>query len=140
MATQPAASSAQRSKEEPSSPSQPPKHTGPKEFMVRVYRLNEEKENADFPIAINVIGHKRRVITPGKEEKLLDYHIEVLRNAVNETVIEIPQESGIYEAANPVAVAESNYPGFKASVDQEDGSITITKRQPRFSVEVIKEL
>jgi hypothetical protein len=102
--------------------------------------LNEERENASFPISVFVIGKKKKVFSPGTEVDLMDYHIEVLRNAVDETEIEIPQESGIYEAANPTRVAENNFPGFRASVSEVDGTITMRRSIPKYSVEIIKPL
>lgn len=112
----------------------------PKRFKCKVYRLNVEKENADLPISVNLVGRKKREFAPGEEVVLYDYHIGILRNAVNETELTIPAESGIYQHSNPMAKAEDAYPGFRASRSEVDGTIKLVRRIPMYSVEVLREV
>ncbi len=115
---------------------------GERKFLCKVYRLNEEKENANFPISVGLIGKSRvkRVFDPGDEVVLFDYHIEILRNAVSENEIEIPSESAVYESKDPTRQAENNFPGYRARVNPEDGLLTLIKHIPKYSVEVIEAL
>ena len=110
------------------------------QFLCEVHRLNCERENADLPISVTVIGKKRRVFNPGDRVALYGYHIGVLRNAVEDTQIELPPESAIYEESNPIAKAEMNFPGFRARLNSEDGSITLVKRLPLYSVNIMKKV
>jgi hypothetical protein len=105
-------------------------------FVCVVHRLNTEKENSDLPIGVNCVGYKRKYFNSGEEVVLYGYHINILRDAVEETELELPAESAIYEDSNPVAKAEINWPGFKARVREEDGAIMLYKRTPMYSVEV----
>lgn len=106
-----------------------------KRFRCVVHRLNIDRENADLPISVDVIGKKKRVFYPGEEVVLHDYHIEVLDNAVDSTELELPAESGIYTSGNPLQQAMKNYPGFKAIRDEVDGSIKLFKNTKMYSVE-----
>jgi len=107
-----------------------------REYRCVVHRLNTEKENADLPISVCLVGKKRKVFDPNKEVVLKGYLIDILRNAVEENDIEIPSESAIYEHSNPIAIAERNFPGFRATQNQEDGIIHLMKSTPMYSVEV----
>lgn len=111
-----------------------------KRYECKVYRLNVERENAELPISVNVIGKKKREFTPGEKVVLHDYHIGVLRNAVDSTQIEVPSESGVYKSANPIAEAERNFPGFKAIRNSIDGTILLSKEVPLYSVEILREV
>lgn len=109
-------------------------------FRVIVHRLNVERENADLPISVNLVGRKRRVFNPGEPTILYGYHIEILRNAVEDNEFEVPSESAAYESINPIKIAEANFPGYRARVRDEDGVIILTKRVPMYSVEILEEL
>ena len=107
-----------------------------KRYRCVVHRLNTDRENADLPISVDVVGkRKKRVFYPGEEVILHDYHIEVLNNAVDSTELELPPESGIYSSENPLEQARRNYPGFKAVYSDVDGSIRLYKNAKMYSVE-----
>jgi len=109
-------------------------------FRVVVHRLNTEKENASLPISVHCVGLKKRVLNPGEETTLYGYHISILRDAVEEDEIEIPSESAVYQAEDPLRKAEENFPGFRATVREEDGTIIVHRRLPMYSVEIKSEI
>jgi hypothetical protein len=111
----------------------------PKRFLCKVHRLGTERENTDLVISVNVVGKKKKEFFPNQEVVLLDYHINVLRNAIISTQIELPTDSTVYSAKNPIAEAEKNWPGFKA-VYGGSGMIVMEKNTPLYSVEVLKEM
>jgi hypothetical protein len=111
-----------------------------KEYLCIVHRVNTEKENADFPIIVSLVGKKRRVVSPGEKARLFGYHILILRDSVNETEISVPSESAVYESKDPLKAAEQNFPGFRAIRNEDDGTITLLRHSPRYSVEVIRPI
>ena len=109
----------------------------PKRFKCKVFYINEDPENAKLPIIVHCVGHRKRQFYPGDEVVLHDYHISILRDAVDDTEIEVPDESGVYGASDPIKAAEKNFPGFIAKVNPMDNGITLIKRVPRYSIEML---
>lgn len=111
----------------------------PKTIKCRVHRSNVDPDNKDLMISINVNEKsKKKVFFPGQEVELLEEHINVLRNSVEEVRLTIPAESGIYESANPVQVAKNFYPNMAAQVDPASGLITMIQRTPNYIIERIE--
>ena len=105
----------------------------------RVTRTNVDPDNAMVPIMVCVNDRKnKREFSPGQIVKLSQAHIDVLRNSVEETRLIIPGDSGIYESANPLAIARNQYPDMMPSYDPQTGEIVCTRRVPNYVVERIE--
>jgi len=116
------------------------KGTAPKKqklIKCRVYRSNVDPDNRDTPISVthNSISN-RKTFWPGQEVDLTQGHINILKDSVEESRINIPPESGIYASKDPVAVAKNFYPNMQAEVNQADNSITMVSRIPNYIVEL----
>lgn len=106
-------------------------------LKVIVHRLNVDDDNKDLPITINDLGdpNGRIVFSPGKPVELTQAQLNILKDSVEENEIVVPEGSGIYETSNPVQAAETNYPGFRATLDRETGQIILRRRTPNFMIE-----
>ncbi len=104
----------------------------------RIYRSNVDPDNKDIPISINAnttAGKKQ--FSPGEEVELSDTQISILRDAVDETMIQIPLESGIYTSNNPAALAKNLYPSMVPYTDPATGGITMVNRSPNYIIEPV---
>lgn len=108
---------------------------GKKTKKCRVYRLGDNK-HAPITVTVNDIRNKREFM-PGQEVELTQQHIEALRNARIDSEIPVPDESGVYQASNPLHEAQRQNPSHKAEVDIKTGSIVLRRSEPLYSVEVL---
>jgi len=110
-----------------------------KRVKVIVHRLNVDDDNKDLPITVNDLGdpNGRIVFSPGKPVDLTEAQLNILRDSVEESEITVPEGSGMYETANPLKIAEDNFPGFTASRDRETGLIKLRRRVPNFMIEIV---
>jgi len=116
---------------------------------VRMFHL-DEPENKDLPISltVNVPDEKgkggsvlRRSFLPGQEVDLPKRLLNVARDAVISCQVPVPHGSAVYEAGTVDAqkrAAEVNWPGFRAVMNQVNGTINMIKRTPRFSIEYLE--
>lgn len=108
------------------------------DIECRVTRTNVDPDNANLSIMVGVNDRKnQREFLPGQIVKLSKAHIDVLRNSVEETMLEIPAGSGIYEASDPLAMAASQYPGMIPQYNSTTGGICCISRIPNYVVEQI---
>jgi len=124
--------------------SKAPKETAPMEevktqkFVCKVYHMDMDQENRDVPISVCVNSAlNRKKFLPGEEVVLTESEIQVLRNAIINTQIVIPGNSGIYEARDPVREAKKHYKDMEIVRDRRSGQILAIKNNPRFLVEII---
>jgi len=105
---------------------------------VRVHRASGSPENKDTQISVCVNNPRnRKKFFPGEEVELTPSEIGVLRNSVEENVLYIPPDSGIYSAAEPLAIARNQYPGMSAQYDHVTGQIKMVKRTPNYLIEEV---
>lgn len=110
-------------------------------FFVKVHPLQAEGTDRGNPIPVNDVGdhaHGRAVCYPNKEGVLSQVQINILRDSVERFYLEVPEDSGIHEEANPIKMAEKQYPGFTARIDKMTQRLIVFKDKPRFSVEVLR--
>ena len=110
-------------------------------FYCKVYRLNSQGDDRNNPIPVNDLGdlrHGRAYAIPGQLSILSLVQINILREAVVYHNIPVPEDSGIYEEANPLKAAEKQFPKFKAVRDRNSNLIFLVKEDPQFSVEIVK--
>lgn len=109
-------------------------------YRCIVHHLDQHPENMNLPIEITVNdAANRKVIRPGLETQLSDAELEVLRNAAVDTEFYIPGHSGIYSSKDPLASAKAHYPDYEVSWDKSRGLIRVSKKAPRFIVQVISD-
>ncbi len=110
-------------------------------IRCKVHRRNCDETNAMIPITVNTCNLKtggKKIFVPGTEVMLTPTHIEILKlGAVEPHDIIIPGESGIYQAADPLAAAAANYPGYTIHRDKIDGTLHATMDVPNYIVEVL---
>ena len=105
-------------------------------FLCRVYRANCDEENRDLIIKVTANGpHERAVFKPGEDTELTETQINILKDAVLDSKIEIPFNSGIYSAKNPEVAAKNQYPDFQVTRNPYTNLITMTKHLPKYIVE-----
>lgn len=111
----------------------------PRLIKCRVHRSNCDPDNKDTPISVtpNAITN-RKVFWPGEEVSLTQSHIDILKNSVEEIRIQIPPESGIYAAKDPVAVAKNYYPAMTAEINPQDNTISMISRTPNYLIEFLE--
>lgn len=106
--------------------------------LVRIHRASGAPENKDLEISVCLNHAKdRKKFYPGAEVELTPAEINVLRTSVEENAFYIPPDSGIYAAADPLAIARNQYPGMSAQYDQATGQIKVTKRTPNYLIEEV---
>ena len=117
-----------------------PKERAPKKKQLcRVYRANCDEENRDWIIKVTANGpHERAVFKPGQEIELTETQINILKDSVVESRIEIPGDSGIYSAKNPEVAAKNMYPDFQVEKDPYTNLIAMTKRLPKYIIEYLE--
>jgi len=104
-----------------------------------IHRANVDPDNRDLPISITVNSiNNKRMFWPGEEVELNESQIGVLKDSVEEVELEIPDESGIYESQNPVALVKSYYPSMRARRDPVTGRIVMTQRTPNYILELVE--
>ena len=116
------------------------KTSKPKTYICKVFHMDMDQENKDVPISLcvnNALNRKR--FLPGQEVELTEAEINVLKEPLD-TQIPIPPTSGIYEAKDPIKEAKKQYKGLDIVRDKRSGVLLAVKRQPRFMVEVVKEV
>ena len=104
--------------------------------QVIVHHANMSEENRDLPIVVNAVGSAvgRRKITPGKPVLLHERHISILKDAIEEHALVVPEGSGIYQARDPMSAAEQQYPGYTARWDRANGVLVMRKRVRNYIV------
>jgi len=103
-----------------------------------IHRANVDPDNRDLPISITVNSiNNKKMFWPGEEVDLNASQIGVLKDSVEEIELEIPDESGIYESKNPVALAKSYYPNMRATRSSVTGRIVMTQRIPNYYFEQV---
>ena len=108
------------------------------DVKCRVTRTNIDPDNANVPISVTVNDRKnKREFPPGQIVELSQSHINVLRDAVEETRLVIPMDSGIYQAAEPLALARNQYPDMMPTHDPMTGEIVCTRRMANYIVEIL---
>lgn len=108
-----------------------------KKHKVKVYRLRVDENNKNLPVTVcvNDISTKREFY-PGTIVELDDVQIQSLRDARLEQRVQVPADSGIYEAANPLREAERVYGnGMTAKFDPADGTIWVEKFEDTYLIE-----
>ena len=106
---------------------------------VRIYRSNVDPDNKDAQISVCANNPKdRKIFFPGQEVDLTPTEIGILRDAVEETQIFIPSNSGIYEAKDPEAVARNQWPGMQPKRDPITNLIVMIKRVPKYIIEYVE--
>ena len=109
-----------------------------KTTKVRVHRANVATENKNMIISVTVNeSSSRKRFQPGEEVALTDLQINGLRSAVEENQLPLPADSGIYLAADPLALARKSYPGMNAMRDSVTGGIIMTSRIPNYIIETL---
>ena len=112
-------------------------------IKVRVHRSNVDPDNKDLPIKVNDLGmppkEGKRMFAPGQIVELTRSQISILRDSVEETTIELPDGSGIYNAANPLKLAEDHFPGYTAQQSPTTGQILLTRRTPNYIIEPVDD-
>lgn len=104
----------------------------------RLCKVHRRGENQNAPIVVTPGDIKRKKeFWPGQSVYLTDRHIAALRGAVIDSEIAIPDNSGIYEAANPQFEAQKRNPGYEAKVDVSTGSVYLKKSEPLYIVEIL---
>lgn len=104
----------------------------------KVHHMDMDPENTGIPITVCVNDpSKRKIFDPGSEVELSEVEISALRDAVTESQIVIPQNSGIYEARDQMAEARRQYPSMSVQRDKLSGMLVAIKRVPRFVIEVL---
>lgn len=120
------------------------KETDPRKIVKRVIvnRLNVAEGNQDTEIVVNDMGvnNGRKSFFPGQEVELTMAQIEILKDAIDRTQIDIPAGSGIYESDNPIAAAKKAYPGFRAAVNSHTGLIYVEKHKPNYSISDVTDI
>jgi len=109
-------------------------------FRCIVNPLLAEGNDRNNPIPVNDLGDLktgRAVCYPNQECVLTQVQINILNDAVETTRLPVEEGSGIYEAANPMAEAEKQFPGFKAVLDRNTNKIMLKKSKSRFSVNIL---
>ena len=106
------------------------------ERLCKVYRRGEN-QNAPVTVTPGDIKLKKEFF-PGQPVYLTDKHIAVLRDACIDSEISIPDNSGIYESANPQFEAQKRNPGYEARVDIQTGSVYLRKKEPLYIVEILE--
>ena len=108
------------------------------DIRCRVTKSNVDPDNANMPISVTVNDRKnKKQFLPGQEVALSEAHIDVLRNSAEENRLPIPEDSGIYESRDPMALAKNQYPGMLAEIDQHTGGIVMVRRTPNYIVEIL---
>jgi len=108
-------------------------------YRVRVTRTNTDPDNAGAPVSVTVNDRKhKRIFNPGAEVMLSKSHVDVLRASTEETRLEIPPDSGIYQASDPLTVARNQFPEMNPEWDRVSGLITMVSRRPNYIVEVLE--
>lgn len=106
--------------------------------LVRIHRASGAPENKDLQISVCLNHAKdRKKFYPGEEVELTLPEINVLRTSIEENALYIPPDSGIYAAADPLAIARNQYPGMSAQYDHVTGQIKVTKRTPNYLIEEV---
>ena len=112
---------------------------GPRKAGERLCKVHRRGENQNAPITATPGDIRRKKeFWPGQPVYLTDRHIAVLRDAVIDSEIPIPDNSGIYDAANPQFEAQKRNPGYEAKVDVQTGSVYLKKIEPLYIVEIIE--
>ena len=124
-----------RTEQDHSIPKEPTKK---KKYLCKVYRANCDEENMDLVIKVTANGpHERAVFKPGEEKDLTETQINILKDAVLDSRIEIELTSGIYSAVNPEAAAKAQYPAFQVEKDPYTGRIAMVQHLPKFIIEYL---
>jgi len=105
----------------------------------RLCKVHRRGENQNAPITVTPGDIKRKKeFWPGQSVYLTEKHIAVLRSAVIDSEIPIPDNSGIYESGNPQLEAQRRNPGYEAKVDISTGSVYLKKTEPLYIVEILE--
>lgn len=117
---------------------QEPRHADPATIKCKVHRTNVDPQNELVPITVNAVGRTngKKQFVPKTEINLTQVQINILRAAVEEHDHLIPDESGIYQAADPLKMARNYYPGCDVKWDKTTGHIRAFKRVPNYIVEI----
>lgn len=105
-----------------------------KKHKVKVYRRDKLNENMPIVVCHNSSINKKEFMS-GDEVELTQSEISILEDARIEHRIDIPDNSGIYEASNPMLEAQKQNPGFEAKVDIKTGTIYLQKSDPIYIVQ-----
>ena len=106
---------------------------------VRIYRSNVDPDNKDMRISVCANNPKnRKIFFPGQEVELTPTEISILKDAVEETQVFIPSNSGIYEAKDPESVARNQWPGMQPRRDPITNLIIMVKRVPKYIIEYVE--
>lgn len=110
----------------------------PRKIIKRVVvnRMNVDEKNQHLEIVVNDLGmaNGRKSFYPGQEVDLTMVQINILKDAVERTRIDIPMNSGIYEADSPLQAARSQYPGFRAVTNKHTGMIYVERAKPNYTI------
>lgn len=120
---------------EPSKMTAPLKKDWSKQRKVKVYRMDQ---NRDEPIRLCVNDRKnRKVFWPGQEVVLTESEIQALKDSVEPKRIEIPEDSEIYQQADPRLAAMQRNPGWDAEYDLLQGVVYLTSTSPLFVIQEV---
>ena len=112
-----------------------------RKFKIRLYHSNMDPLNKNLPVDVgaNSPMNKSRII-PGQESTVSESQLNTLNVAVEDTQINIPADSGIYEARDPEALAQLQYEDMIPVRDKLTNLITMVKRTPNFIIQVLGEV
>lgn len=116
-----------------------------KTYLVKVSKTGVPEEEYKIPITVNTCSQD----TGGKREfyhmqdvRLTRTQLEILRNGVRDSRLEIPKGSGIYEkptVSEQMAAARSEFPGYEIERNASNGLLTAVMHKPRFHIEYLEE-
>ena len=114
----------------------PVKSSRDKTYKVKVYR--RDKLNETMPITVcHNDSHNKKEFMSGAEVELTQSEIDILKDARIEHRFDLPDNSGIYEASNPLFEAQKQNPGMEAKIDHRTGSIYLQKSEPIYIIQTV---
>ena len=114
---------------------EPPKTNQKKKYPVRVFRTSGDEANRDHVIKITANGpNERAVFKPGEKFELTETQLNILRDSIIDTEIEIEPNSGIYSARDPQVAAQNMFPDMQIIRDPYTGRIVCRKRIPNYAI------
>lgn len=125
----------QQSTHKGSKANMPLKKDGSRMRRVKVHRTDENR-HAPITVYVNEPKNKREFF-PGQAVELSEQLIEALKLAREESMIEIPENSGIYEAENPRLEAQAQNPGWDVETDFSTGTLYLKRSSPRYVIEYL---
>ena len=119
---------------------EPPTDPKRKKYPVRVMRISGDEANRDLIIKVTANGpNERAVFRPGEKVELTITQLNILNDAVQDTVIEIEPTSGIYSSRAPEVAAQNMYPGMEIIKDPYTGYLRAVRKVRHYSINFLGE-